>query len=159
MAVPEWQWIIGTGVYVDDVDEAVKKAVVADALLCALILAIVGVIAFFVSRSIVRQLGGEPAEAIALMSRAATGDLTVDFKSSAKGSILESAGQMTQSLRRMRGRYRREFAASFTRRRANQHGSSRSRRRLSTTSRLDASDGFGHRGNDGQRHAHLGPRK
>ena len=101
MAVPEWQWIIGTGVYVDDVDEAVKKAVVADALLCALILAIVGVIAFFVSRSIVRQLGGEPAEAIALMSRAATGDLTVDFKSSAKGSILESAGQMTQSLRRM----------------------------------------------------------
>ena len=101
MAVPEWQWIIGTGVYVDDVDEAVKKATIADALLSLIILAVVGVVAFFVSRSIVRQLGGEPAEAIALMSRAATGDLTVDFKSTAKGSILESAGQMTQSLRRM----------------------------------------------------------
>ena len=101
MAVPEWQWIIGTGVYVDDVDEAVKKATIADALLSLIILAVVGVVAFFVSRSIVKQLGGEPAEAIALMSRAATGDLTVDFKSTAKGSILESAGQMTQSLRRM----------------------------------------------------------
>ena len=101
MAVPEWQWIIGTGVYVDDVDEAVKKATIADALLSLIILAVVGVVAFFVSRSIVRQLGGEPAEAIALMSRAATGDLTVDFKSTAKGSILESAGQMTQSLRKM----------------------------------------------------------
>ena len=101
MAVPEWQWVTGTGVYVDDVDEAVKKATIADALLSLIILAVVGVVAFFVSRSIVRQLGGEPAEAIALMSRAATGDLTVDFKSTAKGSILESAGQMTQSLRKM----------------------------------------------------------
>lgn len=77
-------------VYVDDVDEAVKKATIARPAF-TIILAVVGVVAFFVSRSIVRQLGGEPAEAIALMSRAATGDLTVDFKSTAKGSILESA--------------------------------------------------------------------
>lgn len=100
-SVPEWQWIVGTGVYVDDIDEAVKQAVIKDTLLSLLILGVVGIVAFFVSRSIVRQLGGEPAEAIALMSRAATGDLTVDFRSSSKGSILESAGQMIQSLRKM----------------------------------------------------------
>lgn len=68
MAVPEWQWIIGTGVYVDDVDEAVKKGRRRRPALTHHPM-VVGVVAFFVSRSIVRQLGGEPAEAIALMSR------------------------------------------------------------------------------------------
>ena len=100
-AVPEWQWIIGTGVYIDDIDEAVKQAILKDTLLSLLILGVIGVVTFFMSRSIVKQLGGEPAEAIALMSRTATGDLTVDFQSSSKGSILESAGQMIASLRRM----------------------------------------------------------
>jgi methyl-accepting chemotaxis protein len=101
MAVSGWQWIVGTGVYVDDVDEAVAKAVVADVSLSLLILLVVAVVATFVARSIVRQLGGEPASAIELMSRAATGDLTVQFPAAAKGSILESADRMVQSIRAM----------------------------------------------------------
>ena len=101
MAIPEWQWVVGTGVYVDDVDEAVKKTVINDLSLSLLILVVVGVVAYFVSRSIVRQLGGEPAEAIDLMSKAASGDLTVEFRSSSPGSILESAGQMIGAIRRM----------------------------------------------------------
>ncbi len=101
MAVPQWKWIVGTGVYVDDVDDAVRQAVVRDVLLSALILLVVAVVAYFVSRSIVRQLGGEPTVAIDLMSRVATGDLTIEFPASPKGSILESAEQMVQSIRRM----------------------------------------------------------
>ena len=101
MAIPEWQWIVGTGVYIDDVDETVWKAAFADVVLSLFILAFVALIAFFVSRSIIRQLGGEPAAAIELMSRAATGDLSVDIQASSKGSILESAGQMVMSLRKM----------------------------------------------------------
>ena len=85
----------------DDVDEAVKKAVINDLALSLLILVVVGVVAYFVSRSIVRQLGGEPATAIELMSKAASGDLTVEFRSSSPGSILESAGQMIGAIRRM----------------------------------------------------------
>ena len=101
VTLPEWQWIIGSGVYVDDVDDAVRKITLINGLLSLVVFLIVGGIAFVVARSIVRQLGGEPADAIALMSRAASGDLTIDFKSRSKGSILESADQMIKSLRQM----------------------------------------------------------
>ena len=101
IGIPEWQWIVGTGVYVDDVDEAVKKAALSYALMSLLALAVVAIIGFLVSRSIVRQLGGEPTTAIDLMSRVAAGDLTVEIKSSSKGSILDSAGGMVYSIRKM----------------------------------------------------------
>ena len=101
VAIPDWKWIVGTGVYVDDVDAAVKKAALSYGLMSLFALVIVAVVGFFVSRSIVRQLGGEPAAAIEMMSRAAAGDLTVEVQSSTKGSILDSAGQMVSSIRRM----------------------------------------------------------
>ena len=101
IGIPEWKWIVGTGVYVDDVDAAVTRAAIRYALISLLILAVVSVVGVMVARSIVRQLGGEPAAAIDLMSRAAAGDLTVQVNSSAKGSILDSAGQMLGSIRTM----------------------------------------------------------
>ena len=57
LSVPDWKWIVGTGVYIDDVDEAVNAAALRYALMSLLVLVIVGVVAFFVSRSIVAQLG------------------------------------------------------------------------------------------------------
>lgn len=101
MAVPDWKWIIGTGVYIDDVDDAVRIAVTSHGLMALVTLIVVAVVALAVSRSIVSQLGGEPAEVIALMSRAAAGDLSVDVRSSVAGSILDSAGQMILSIRAM----------------------------------------------------------
>jgi len=101
IGVPDWKWIVGTGVYVDDVDAAVTQAAIRYALISLFILAIVSLVGIMVARSIVRQLGGEPAAAIDLMSRAAAGDLTVQVNSSAKGSILDSAGQMLGSIRTM----------------------------------------------------------
>ena len=101
IGIPEWQWIVGSGVYVDDVDEAVKKAALSYGLMSLFVLAVVAAVALLVSRSIVRQLGGEPAAAIDLMSRAAAGDLTVEVHSSAKGSILDSAGEMVRAIRTM----------------------------------------------------------
>jgi methyl-accepting chemotaxis protein len=101
VAVPEWKWIIGTGVYVDDVDNAVASAAIRYSVMSLLVLAVVAVVGIFVSHSIVRQLGGEPADAIAMMSRAASGDLTVAVHSSSKGSILDSAGEMIRSIRKM----------------------------------------------------------
>ncbi len=101
IGIPEWQWIVGTGVYVDDVDEAVKREVLSYGAIALTILAVVAIFAFLVSRSIVNQLGGEPAAAIDLMSRAAAGDLTIEVSSAHKGSILDSAGQMVRSIRQM----------------------------------------------------------
>ncbi len=101
LSIPEWKWIVGTGVYIDDVDEAVKQAAIRYGLFSFIVLIIMGTVSFLVSRSIVNQLGGEPAMAIELMSRAASGDLTVDVQSTAKGSIMDSAGEMLRSIRRM----------------------------------------------------------
>ena len=101
IGIPEWQWIVGTGVYVDDVDVAVKKAALSYGLMSLLVLVVVAAVALLVSRSIIRQLGGEPAVAIELMSRAAAGDLTVEVHSSAKGSILDSAAEMVRAIRAM----------------------------------------------------------
>ncbi|MEI7611779.1 MAG: methyl-accepting chemotaxis protein [Betaproteobacteria bacterium] len=101
IGIPEWKWSVGTGVYVDDVDEAVKQAALKYCLISLAILFIVATLAYLVARSIIRQLGGEPATAIEMMSRAASGDLTVDFKSTANGSILDSAGQMVHSIHTM----------------------------------------------------------
>ena len=101
LGVPDWKWIVGTGVYVDDVDAAVNGAAFRYGVMSLLVLAVVALIAYFVSHSIVNQLGGEPAAAIDLMSRAAAGDLTVDVHSASRGSILDSAGQMVRSIRTM----------------------------------------------------------
>ena len=101
IGIPEWQWIVGTGVYVDDVDAEVRKHAVRYGLLSLVILAFVGGASVLVARSLVKQLGGEPAEAIALMSRVAAGDLTVEVKSRSKGSILDSAGLMITAIRSM----------------------------------------------------------
>ncbi|MDG5977967.1 methyl-accepting chemotaxis sensory transducer with Cache sensor [Hydrogenophaga taeniospiralis CCUG 15921] len=73
-----WGWVIGSGVYVDTVtttiwDRTVKMGLSA----LALALALLGV-GLLISRSIVRQLGGEPALASAITERIAQGDLSVN---------------------------------------------------------------------------------
>jgi len=60
---PEWQWIIGTGVYVDDVDQAVIKAGLRYGALLVIVLVLVSAVAYLVSRRIVAHLGGEVRDA------------------------------------------------------------------------------------------------
>jgi len=59
----------------------------------------------FVTRLIVRQLGGEPAYAAEVVSRVANGDLTVDvqLRNGDTGSLLASMRQMTEKLRAIMG--------------------------------------------------------
>jgi len=72
-----WGWVIGSGVYVDTVNATVMDQAVG-ILLSTLFLGAVllggGVI---VSRSILRQIGGEPAYALQLTRQMAQGDLSV----------------------------------------------------------------------------------
>ncbi|MFC3625311.1 methyl-accepting chemotaxis protein [Vogesella amnigena] len=57
-------------------------------------------IAFFVVRSTMRQIGGEPAEVGAIVSQVAAGDLTVkvDIRKGAERSLLASVKQMVDKL-------------------------------------------------------------
>jgi len=79
VSVKGWNWIIGTGVYIDDIDEAVDKAIIEYSVASLLILAVATLVAWQVSRSIVLQLGGEPHDAAAKMKCIANGDLTVNI--------------------------------------------------------------------------------
>ena len=100
--VPEWNWLVGFGLYVDDIEAAfwTYAAIFGAAGLVAVLL--VAGIAFAMARSIIRQLGGEPAYAVQVAREIANGDLRHAPK--VKGlpdSLLGVIAQMQVSLRAM----------------------------------------------------------
>ncbi len=98
-----WNWIIGTGVYVDDVTEAFMSRLMVDLTVSGVIMLIIIGLGVAIARSVLRQIGGEPAEAMAIMERAAGGDLTVDVPSAAPDSLLGGLSRMLRSIRDMVG--------------------------------------------------------
>ncbi|MEI7431896.1 MAG: methyl-accepting chemotaxis protein, partial [Betaproteobacteria bacterium] len=101
MKFEPWGWLIGSGVYMDDVEAEFKNALMINLATGVLILIFVAGLGFTIARGVLRQVGGEPAEAIELMSRAASGDLTVETRAAPKGSMLASMGEMVGSIRTM----------------------------------------------------------
>ncbi|MBJ6724959.1 methyl-accepting chemotaxis protein [Geomesophilobacter sediminis] len=105
-----FDWVIGTGNYIDDLDALVAKASEANrqrminGSLLALgvslaILAAVCVMVFVVTGRLLRYIGGEPAEMEDLVRRVADGDLTLKLE---KGSgIYEALRAMIDSLRQV----------------------------------------------------------
>ena len=77
---------------------ASRAAVVAGLVIGVLLGLIVG---FMIARSIIRPLGGEPHEAIAVFDRIAAGDLTVDVlvKAGDNSSLMAAVHRMQDSLR------------------------------------------------------------
>ncbi len=98
-----WGWMIGTGVYMDDIDVEFRKRLMFDFGIIVLIVVVVGALGALIARGVFKQVGGEPGVAIALMQRASDGDLTVDVGQAASGSMLASLGQMVSSIRVMVG--------------------------------------------------------
>ena len=101
MAFEPWGWVVGTGLYMDDLDAEFRNRMSFDVIVALVLLAVISGVGFSVSASVLRQVGGEPGEAIDLMARAAAGDLTVNVKTAPKGSMLASFGEMLVSLRSM----------------------------------------------------------
>jgi methyl-accepting chemotaxis protein len=101
IGIPEWKWIVGTGVYVDDVDAAVNKAALRYAGLSLVILAVMAVLGVLVSRSIINQLGGEPGYATDCMKKIASGDLGIEIalKAGDESSLIASLKMMQAKLK------------------------------------------------------------
>ncbi|NJA88172.1 methyl-accepting chemotaxis protein [Rhodocyclus tenuis] len=96
-----WGWVVGTGIYIDDIDAAFRHAAL---IFGAISLALLAALSFFgwrVSASILRQLGGEPRTATAVMERVAEGDLSADVGSPPHGSLLYALGGMVVALRKL----------------------------------------------------------
>ena len=92
-----WGWIVGSGVYVDTVQATFIRRL-AEAGVQALVLALL-LVGWLISRSILQQLGGEPALLNHITHQIAQGDLTVDIPTSASGSsVLHGIQAMRDSL-------------------------------------------------------------
>nr|WP_081961079.1 methyl-accepting chemotaxis protein [Aquabacterium sp. NJ1] len=94
-----WGWVIGSGLYVDSVaatvwDRTLKFSMGTMAL--ALLMLSVGLV---ISRGLLKQLGGEPAYAVALTHQLAAGDLSVDvaLKPDDHDSLLHAIKSMRDS--------------------------------------------------------------
>ncbi|WP_304303370.1 cache domain-containing protein, partial [Chromatium okenii] len=96
-----WNWVIGTGVYIDDVSRAYWSAAllfgsIAGVLLVGLIFA-----GWLLGNSILAQLGGELAPAQLTMQQIAKGNLTVAFGEPPPDSLLQSLRTMIDALRNL----------------------------------------------------------
>ena len=100
-----WSWVIGSGIYIDDVDALFRQHAKRTGTLA--ILGTLGLLAIslFVRRSIFRDFGGEPQAAESYTSRIAEGDLTGDIplRNGDTSSILFVLSRMQKSLREMLG--------------------------------------------------------
>ena len=98
-----WKWVIGTGVYVDDVGHEFWGRLLTDLSINIAIMLLIIALSIMIARSVLRQIGGEPTQAMRLMDRAAAGDLTVNIPTAPPGSMLHDLTRMLQSIRQMVG--------------------------------------------------------
>ncbi|HEX7688731.1 MAG TPA: methyl-accepting chemotaxis protein [Burkholderiaceae bacterium] len=98
-ALKGWDWVIGSGVYTDDVDAEVRSALLEGLGIAAALLLAIGAIGFLVARSVLRQIGGDPSDALRAMDEVARGDLSTDVRTDVPGSLLAGLSQMIVSLR------------------------------------------------------------
>jgi methyl-accepting chemotaxis protein len=95
-----WDWTIVTGVYTDDIDSAFYTALMKYAGAALLLSVLVSLVIGVILRSILRQLGGEPAYAAQIASRIADGDLDVlvETKAGDETSLLAAMRRMQHRL-------------------------------------------------------------
>ncbi|MFO6419632.1 methyl-accepting chemotaxis protein [Hylemonella sp. W303a] len=99
--VPGWEWMLGSGLYTDDIDALKSRLYLTGGLQLLVVLLIVGGIGWSVGRSVIHQVGGEPSEAYEVMARIAQGDLGVQIPPAAPGSVMGGLAQMVGSLRHL----------------------------------------------------------
>ena len=99
LRVPEWNWMLGFGLFADDIDAAYWNNALRFLGVGALILAAVIAAAMLMARTIYRALGGEPDYAASVARTIADGDLTLRIeRSSTAGSLMASIEQMQTGL-------------------------------------------------------------
>ncbi|KRB26876.1 methyl-accepting chemotaxis protein [Acidovorax sp. Root70] len=99
--VEGWNWMVGSGLYTDDVDAMLRQALWSSLALVLAVFVAVGVIGLLVSRSVLRQIGGEPTHAISIMSEVAEGNLDAQIPAAPPGSMLDGLAHMVTSLRKL----------------------------------------------------------
>ncbi|HET7776150.1 MAG TPA: methyl-accepting chemotaxis protein [Azospira sp.] len=95
---PAWGWVVGSGIYVDDVDTVFHQQAVVFGIMVAITLGLLSIISWLINSSILRQLGGEPAYAVEVVRHIAEGDLVHPVHSSSPDSLLSAMQSMQEKL-------------------------------------------------------------
>ncbi|WP_338619743.1 methyl-accepting chemotaxis protein [Paludibacterium sp. THUN1379] len=103
MTTPGWHWIIGTGIYLDDVDHAFYAQMRWLLLQVSLSLLVLLALGALVTRRILRQLGAEPDITTGVVHRIAAGHLDepVPLQPGDRHSLLAAVDDMRQQLRQL----------------------------------------------------------
>jgi methyl-accepting chemotaxis protein len=100
--VAGWNWIMGFGVYADDITEAYWQLAFKFLLAGLFVLLVVVTVAYRMSRSIYTALGGEPREVAGVTSNIANGDLRHVMQDKyPPASLMAAVAQMQGGLRSM----------------------------------------------------------
>ena len=101
VAIPAWGWWIGTGFFYDDINAAYWRLARTLMAIAVAIFVAVGAMAWFMTRSVTRALGGEPADAAAFAAQIAAGNLAAEIhiSPSDRSSLLYALSEMRLKLR------------------------------------------------------------
>ena len=95
-----WEWILTTGVYMDDINAAFLRSLYEVGGLLVLVTLFLCVIVVFNNRSILRTIGGDPGHAADIANRISDGDLSLSIDTAAgdNRSLLFAIKRMRDSL-------------------------------------------------------------
>ena len=94
-----WNWIVSSGIYMDEVAAATRRQVLLDAATSILAVLVVGALGLGITRAVLRQIGGEPAAALEAMREIARGNLVAAIAPAPTSSLLHGLSEMRVSLR------------------------------------------------------------
>jgi methyl-accepting chemotaxis protein len=96
-----WQWVLASGIYIEDVNTAFWGMAWRMVLIGTLVMVFIFGLGFFINNSILRQLGAEPAYVAEVVKSVARGDLSVSVETKAgdNKSLLADMKEMILRLR------------------------------------------------------------
>jgi len=103
-----WGWVVGSGIYVEDVEAAFWRNAQFMMILGGGLLAGLLALSYLITRSLTRQLGGEPGYAAGIAQRVAAGDLSqeIALRPGDETSLLAAMKRMVEHLSRTIGEVR-----------------------------------------------------
>lgn len=96
-----WGWVLGSGIYIDDVNAAFWAVATQISLVVVLIIVLTVGMSLYIRRWLLRALGGEVASTKALVQQVAAGDFSVQFNLAANDndSLLAALSGLVAQLR------------------------------------------------------------
>ena len=71
-----WDWIVGTGDYIDDIETEFWRSANALLAIGVILMLVIGFLGWSLARNLYRKLGGEPDYAVSIAAKVASGDLS-----------------------------------------------------------------------------------